>query len=177
MLVLAIDPSGSFYEGKGTTGWALFESTNRELLDFGDVKAENFDKSSEYFRAVAALLRPDIHVVIEDYLLYANKAAQQINSRMETPKLIGYLQMCCSDLEIPYKMQMASKVKKRWADSILYYHGIIYRKGPGYAWYANNRRTNDHERDAMRHALHYIAFTLKEKPVWQTKNINDTKNY
>lgn len=168
MRVLAIDPSGAFHEGKGTTGWALFESKGRRLLDFGEVRASDYASSADYFRAIAALFQKEeeLHVVIEDYLLYANKAMQQINSRMETPKLIGYLQMVCSDLGIPHKMQMAAQVKKRWADYIMAYHGVITMEQGKPLIRALGRITNNHERDAMRHALHYIAFTLKEKNEW-----------
>ena len=32
---------------------------------------------------------------MEDYMLYPNKAKSQVNSRMETPKLIGVIQLNC----------------------------------------------------------------------------------
>ena len=30
--VLAFDPSGSFYEGKGTTGWCIMDTKTKEVL-------------------------------------------------------------------------------------------------------------------------------------------------
>lgn len=161
MLVLGIDPSGSYYEGKGTTGWALFESKDRKLLKFGNIKASNYSEVKYYYEAVRNLIKPGMLVVIEEYLLYADKAKQQINSKMETSKLIGYLQMYCYEHNIRFSMQLASEVKKRWADYILEYKDIIQKKNNMY--YALGKRTNDHERDAMRHCMHFITFKMKKE--------------
>jgi hypothetical protein len=165
MLILAIDPSGSYYEGKGTTGWALFESKERVLLDYGNIKASDFNTVNEYYQAISKLIKPNTQVVIEEFLLYANKAKQQINSKMETSKLIGYLQMYCFTHNIPYTMQLAGEVVKRWADHILVHKGIIKQANGKLRnmYYALGRLTNDHERDAMRHAMHYITFKLKKE--------------
>lgn len=161
MLVLGIDPSGSYYEGKGTTGWALFEYENRKLLKFGHIKASDYSEVKYYYEAVRNLIKPGMRVVIEEYMLYADKAKQQINSKMETSKLIGYLQMYCYEHNIRFSMQLASEVKKRWADHILEYKGIIQKDKNMY--YALGRRTNDHERDAMRHCMHLITFKMKKE--------------
>lgn len=165
MLVLAIDPSGSYYEGKGTTGWALFDSKTRLLLDYGNIKAADYSTVNDYYQAVSILIKPGMHVVIEEYLLYANKAKQQINSKMETSKLIGYLQMYCFSKGVKYTMQLAGEVVKRWADHILVHKGIIKQANGKLRnmYYALGRITNDHERDAMRHAMHYITFKIKKE--------------
>lgn len=165
MIVLAIDPSGSFEEGKGTTGWALFESTNRTpvLLAYGHIPALKYKTISEYWGAVKSLIKPTYIVVIEDYILYANKAMQQINSKMETSKLIGILQQYCAENDIKFFMQLAVQVKSRWSDRIMEYKKIIEPKGRTY--FALGRITNNHERDAMRHALHFIYFTAKKKGI------------
>ena len=164
MLVMAIDPSGSYYEGKGTTGWALFDANTRTLLDYGNIKAADYKTVNEYYQAVSVLIKPGMQVVIEEYLLYANKAKQQINSKMETSKLIGYLQMYCFSKNVKYTMQLAGEVVKRWADHILVHKGIIKQANGKLRnmYYALGRITNDHERDAMRHAMHYITFKLKK---------------
>lgn len=165
MLVLAIDPSGSYYEGKGTTGWALFESTTRIMLDYGSIRASDYSTVNEYYQAVSKLIKPGMKVVIEEFLLYASKAKQQINSKMETSKLIGYLQMYCFSHNISYTMQLAGEVVRRWADSILVHKGVIKQANGKLRnmYYALGRLTNDHERDAMRHAMHYITFKLKKE--------------
>ena len=165
MLILAIDPSGAYYEGKGTTGWALFDSELKQMLDFGNIRASKYKTVNEYYEAVARLIKKDMHIVIEEYLLYANKARQQINSKMETSKLIGYLQMYCYKQGVPYTMQTASEVVKRWADYILVHKGYIKQASGSLRniYYALGRLTNDHERDAMRHAIHYITFKYKKE--------------
>ena len=162
---MAIDPSGAYYEGKGTTGWALFEAETRTLLDYGSIRAADYNTVNEYYKAVSKLIKPKIKVVIEEYLLYANKAKQQINSKMETSKLIGYLQMCCYNQGVSYTMQLAGEVVKRWADHILVHKGVIKQANGRlrHLYYALGRITNDHERDAMRHAMHYITFKYKKE--------------
>jgi hypothetical protein len=165
MLVLAIDPSGAYYEGKGTTGWALFDAETRTLLDYGSIRASDYETVNEYYQAVSILIKPNMKVVIEEYLLYANKAKQQINSKMETSKLIGYLQMYCFSKGVEYTMQLAGEVVRRWSDHILVYKKVI-QQGNGRLrniYYALGRLTNEHERDAMRHAMHYITFKLKKE--------------
>jgi hypothetical protein len=165
MLVLAIDPSGSYYEGKGTTGWALFEATTRTLLDYGSIRASDYRTVNEYYQAVSKLIKPGMKVVIEEFLLYASKAKQQINSKMETSKLIGYLQMYCFSHNIHYTMQLAGEVVRRWADNILVHKNVIKQANGKLRnmYYALGRLTNDHERDAMRHVMHYITFKLKKE--------------
>jgi hypothetical protein len=165
MLVLAIDPSGSYFEGKGTTGWAIIDSETKKLVNYGSVRAADYSTVNFYYQAVGALIKPNMKVVIEEYLLYANKAKQQINSKMETSKLIGYLQMRCYELNVQYSMQLAGEVVKRWADHILVHKGIIKQANGKLRnlYYALGRITNDHERDAMRHAMHYITFKLKKE--------------
>lgn len=164
MRILGIDPSGAYYEGKGTTGWAIFESEGRKLLAYGSIKASDYPELKLYYKAVSDLIKPDMQVIIEEYLLYATKARQQINSKMETSKLIGYLQMFCYERNIRIRMQLAGEVVKRWADHILEHKGIIQRiKGLTNVYMALGRKTNEHERDAMRHCMHYITFKMKKE--------------
>ena len=53
---------------------------------------------------------------MEDYVLYADKAKTQINSKMETCRLLGIMQNHCDTLKIPYRLELASAVKNRWED-------------------------------------------------------------
>ena len=92
MKILAIDPSGNFTEGKGTTGWSLLDE-NLKIITCGQKLAIEYTKKEEYWKDILALiteLKPDI-LVVEDFLLYASKSNSQINSRFETPKLIGII--------------------------------------------------------------------------------------
>jgi len=165
--ILAIDPSGSFHEGKGTTGYCVFNTEQNVIMLTGCIKATDHALDVSYWQAHLHLLNkvkrlyPNLIIVIEDYLLYANKAEQQINSRMETSKLIGVIQQYCWTHKIPYKMQIASEVKSRWTDKILEHKGYIKKVGGN--WYSGEtcETTNKHSRDAIRHAVHYNTFRNK----------------
>ena len=168
MQVLALDPSGSFFEGKGHTGWALFETDcdkQHDLKDFGCIEAAKFASLPDYYHAIAKLIQPGMVVVMEDFMLYANQAKSQINSRMETSKLIGYVQMYCYDHGNKVCMQTAAEVKKRWANYILEHKGYLRRvSGTSLQlWNALGRLTNDHERDAIRHGVHFCVFKSKKE--------------
>lgn len=163
--IIALDPSGSFNEGKGTTGYSVFNSADKTFIKLGKIQASGYECKEAYWDAHLKLLEKLLlfntqmkknrckHsiLVIEDYLLYANKAESQINSRMETSKLIGIIQHWCYKNKIPYVMQTASQVKSRWTDNILHYKGYLKKKG-------NRYEVCEHTRDSMRHAIHYATF-------------------
>lgn len=166
--ILALDPSGAFYEGKGTTGWCLFDAGTMQVVRIGFISAKDFLCMEAFWHAHVDLIRqwytPDCIVVMEDYLLYAHKTNEQINSRMETPKVIGVLQHFCWKETIPYYMQTASEAKPRWTDAILEYKGYIVPKGKGFALGSNPKvLVNRHCKDAIRHAVHYATFKNKNK--------------
>lgn len=132
------------------------------ILDFGAVYARDFACKEDYWQAIINLIEtinPD-YLVIEDFLLYANRAESMINSRFETVKLIGVLEMYFKD-KIKIHLQPANQVKKRWNDDLLEHKGIITRSGKLCKIY--NKVTSDHIRDALRHCLHFVNFKLKEE--------------
>lgn len=163
--IIGIDPSGAYYEGKGTTGYCVFMAADKKFIDLGKIQASGHNCAEAYWHAHINFLNSTIFsargkrknkdkhtiVVIEDYFLYANKAESQINSRMETSKLIGVLQHWCWDHNIPYIMQPAGLVKSRWTDEIMHYKGHLKKKG-------NRYDVCEHTRDSMRHALHFATF-------------------
>lgn len=168
-IILALDPSGSFYEGKGTTGWCVLDALRMKFITCGSIFAKHYVSAEEYWDEILKLIREvsdnypgQVIVVCEDYLLYATKLKDQINSRMETPKLIGVIQHYCYIKHIPYYMQTAAEVKKRWTDEILMFKKYIkpYRKG-----YRPTTGITDtytyHSLDAIRHAVHYATFKNK----------------
>lgn len=168
MLILALDPSGSYTEGKGTTGYSVWVYNNLEykLIQFGQLAATDYDTKLQYWQAHIELIKqiePD-KIVMEDYLLYAHKAAQQIGSKMETPKLIGIIEQECFKLNIGIVMQKAADVKQRWNDDILIWKGILTKKGTRY--YANDINISRHIKDSIRHGIHYIM-KLKKKEIKQ----------
>lgn len=158
MRIVSLDPSGNFSEkeGKGTTGWAEFK--NGEVMDFGDVKAEDYSRKEDYWKEIAmgiTVLNPDI-VVCEGYRLYAGaRGKAQINSSMETPQLIGYLRMVCYEKGIKFIEQPPSD-KARVSDDILTREGIFEKKGNRY--YCLGKPTNLHMRDAIRHGIFFYRY-------------------
>lgn len=168
-LILALDPSGSFYEGKGTTGWCLMDALTLQFISCGSIFAKNFKTMEDYWKAIIDLIGEVVHdhpgqviVVCEDYLLYASKTQDQINSRMETPKLIGCIQYYCYHSRIPYYMQTAAEAKKRWTDEILIHKHYIKPHGRGYMPTTGfNKTYTHHSLDAIRHAVHYATFKNK----------------
>ena len=97
--ILSLDPSGSYQEGLGTTGWCLVDQQTNKIVKFGTIYAGNFTCQFQYWDAHIKLIdsltgyHPDI--IIEDYLLYGDRASSQINSRLETPQLIGIIKYEC----------------------------------------------------------------------------------
>ena len=164
-IVIAIDPSGNFLEGKGCTGFAVFDKKLKKLLYVKEIKAKNFDTAYDYWKAHLRFLYAEyskynvspngpntITIVTEDYLLYPHKIGKQLFSRCETPKLIGILEYWCHTQGIPIVFQTASAVKNRWSDEILIHKNIITRAGKLH--YFNGKSVNNHCRDAIRHGIH-----------------------
>lgn len=159
--IIALDPSGAFWEGKGTTGFSIFYAPDNKFIELGVIRAKDYTCAEAYWCAHIHLLndfilskkikKSELIIVIEDYLLYADKATSQINSHMETPKLIGILQCWCYMNKLSYHMQIAGLVKKRWCDDILEHKGFLTKKGKRY-------NVCEHTRDSMRHALHFANF-------------------
>ena len=167
--ILALDPSGAFEEGKGTTGWCMLKD-DRTFVNIDHISAKDFATDMDYWKAHIDLIR--IHhnvyennmvVVIEDYLLYATEALSQINSRFETVQLIGVIRYFCSQNNITLVIQQASQVKSRWANTILEHKGFIVKKGRSFYIPGTTHIINRHELDAVRHAMHYATFKNKEE--------------
>lgn len=153
--VLCFDPSGNFSEGKGTTGYAVFE--NDELVTFGDVAAKDFETREEYWSWITKVIydvQPTL-CIIEDYHLFEFKSKQQSWSALETPQLIGYMRMFCYNHDIPYRFQ-SPKDKVRVNDDQLVKLGIIEKRGNRY--YCSGKSTNLHQRDAIRHGIFYHRY-------------------
>lgn len=164
--LLSLDPSGAFEEGQGTTGYSIWKFNEDNgayaLVKTGSIRAHTFKDQFEYFDAHIKLIettKPDV-IILEDYLLYAHKAKQQIGSKMETPQLIGLIKYKCKETNIEIVIQEAREVKKRWNDIILIYKGIIHKSGNVYRD-CNEHVISRHAKDAIRHAMHYITKRIK----------------
>ena len=172
--VLALDPSGAYTEGKGTTGWCVLESAAKKITKGGSLTAISYPAKESYWEAHVRLIDrfygqydKRLIVVIEDYLLYENKAGSQINSRMETCKLIGILQHHCFINHIPYTMQLAGEVKNRWTNDILAHKKYITYKQRTLILPATKEPLNRHSIDAVRHAVHFDTFKNHSRKVGQ----------
>ena len=166
--ILAIDPSGSYIEGKGTTGWCVFNVLDDMVTILGNIEATKYNCAESYWDQHLKLInefkeryQDRFTVVMEDYLLYANKALDQVHSRMETPKLIGIIQHHCWVNHINCEIQTASQVKTRWADEILNHKKYIQKRGNRYYIPGCKQFINRHCKDAIRHAIHYATFKNK----------------
>lgn len=159
MKILAIDPSGNFKEGKGTSGFCFIEDGKPFLLS--ELKADGFEYAEDYWISHLSLIKqykPDA-VVVEGYRLYNHKgmkASSQSNSELETVQLIGAIKVFCRENLIPLDIQYASEVKARWHEDVLVRQGYLEKKGNRY--YFKGEITNTHKRDALKHGLHYVRY-------------------
>lgn len=169
--ILAFDPSGNFKEGKGITGWALLDTQTKKIAKFGYISAFMYPNQMAYWDAHITLLDSlsgfGPAIVIEDYMLYSNRAKDQINSRMETPQLIGLLKYECYKRGINVNVQTAVSVKTRWKDDVLCRKGYLRKKGRSY--YIGEVLVSDHVKDAIRHAVHYATFRKGSKNVQSSR--------
>lgn len=162
--IIGVDPSGSYNEGKGTTGLCVL-SADGTLLKHTPVLAEQYPTQLSYWSEVIitiAQLTYDHYpavLSIEDYVLYATSAKAQINSEMETSKLIGAITMWAYNNGVPIYSRNASQVMNRWKNSILEHKGIIKIEGRKILDVKDNP-INKHCLDAIRHAVHCYHFEL-----------------
>ena len=169
--VLAFDPSGSFHEGKGITGWCFYDCKAKKIKRAGIINSKDYAEAAAYWNAHLELIyeifhgfKPRLLVLAEDYLLYRDKAEAQTNSRMETCRLLGILEHSCWDWGIPFHMQTASQVVNRWNNQVLEFKKILYFEGNRPHLTVTRKPVSRHTLDAIRHAIHYATFGIgKEK--------------
>lgn len=158
-LVLSLDPSGNFIDGKGHTGLVLAEVYDDFTfkVTFKDtIRAAKFDTRIEYWRAHMDALDPELDlVVMEDFMLYPH--INQGFSYMETPRILGVLEMQADLFDIPVVFQRAANIAA-WNEEVLINRGILEKKKGRY-WH-EGKIYNDHERSALKHL---IVWLNKEK--------------
>jgi hypothetical protein len=160
MKVLSFDPSGNYNEGYGTSGYSISLDGNLPHK-LADIRAENYTTRQSYWFAHRVLIEctlPD-YIVIESYRLFGHKSKEQSGSSLETPQLIGYLEMVAYELNIPTYLQDPS-TKQRHADTVLVSMGIIEKKGTRYFYHGE--LTNLHQRDALRHDMYFNRYNKKK---------------
>ena len=166
--ILGIDPSGSFKEGKGTTGFALL-GPGCAIVEHEIVEAKNYKSQINYWIGVIKYIEIVIEYVhslnkelvlsVEDYVLYTASAKAQINSEMETSKLIGAITLMAHQRGVPMYIRSASQVMNRWSNKILVHKDIIRTKGTRFVD-VHGEYINRHSLDAIRHAVHCHHFEV-----------------
>ena len=167
--VIGIDPSGNFNEGKGTTGFAVYDRIHNCICGTSYVSAKDYKQQVAYWNAVLREIDrlseeyDNTHILaVEDYLLYGSKAKSQINSKLETPQLIGAIKVMCQEYDLYFRS--ASAAKTRWTDKILLDKNYLqYSRAIGY-YYIRDGEAHQvivHCRDAIRHAIHCGKFEVK----------------
>ena len=127
----------------------------------GDIQSEHFSSRQAYWydhKNLIEVENPDV-CVIETYKLFGHKSKQQIGSQLETPQLIGYLEMVCYELGIEVVYQDPT-TKQRHADDVLIKTGVIEKRGN--KLYYKGELTNLHKRDALRHNMFYQKYGRKK---------------
>ena len=166
---MGIDPSGAFREGKGTTGWCILDNRTNKLLKVGTISAKNFDTDMNYWQEHLNTIDwarkhyKSIAISIEDYILYKNYALSQVNSQLETVQLLGIIKLHCYKNNVDVFIRPAVAVKKRWSDEILLYKGVIAKMNTHFIVPDSKQRICEHERDSIRHAMHFNTFENKEE--------------
>lgn len=166
--ILAIDISGNFNEGKGTSGMCLFSVEENKIIDVFAVSAFYHECTEDYWEEHIAVLNElktkygdELCVRCEDYLLYKTKASNQIQSHFETPQLIGIIKYWCYKTKTKLFMRSASTVKNRWTDEILIKKGYIARLSNSLVPLGcTQHKLTCHEVDAIRHAVACYYFDL-----------------
>jgi hypothetical protein len=160
MKVLSFDPSGNYNEGKGTSGYSISLDGNLPHK-LGDIRADDYESRQAYWFAHRELIEntfPD-YLVIESYRLFGHKSKEQTGSSLETPQLIGYLEMVAYEFNIPVYLQDPS-TKSRHSDAVLTAVGVFVKKGIRYFY--KGELTNLHQRDALRHDLYFTKYNIKK---------------
>lgn len=129
--LLALDPGE-------TTGWAVFEDCQLARCGQWPVRAlEDFD-------AFVTDKRPDA-MVIENYRVYASRAAQHVGSEVNTAQYVGILKFLGQMYQVPYTLQMAHQAKGWVSDTRLNTLGL----------FQTGKR---HANDAIRHGVYWLLF-------------------
>lgn len=167
--VIGIDPSGAFHEGKGTTGFAVYDRQEDKIVHISTLCASDYPTLEEYFVAhYVKIFRLRLEyqnaaVSIEDFLVYSTHATTFTNSHMETCQLLGYLKTTLYVERIRCHLRPAAMVKKRWANNILAHKGYVKQVGTSCFHDCVDGALATHMLDAIRHAVHCGKFELEDE--------------
>lgn len=154
--VLAIDPgeTSAFIVGivgqVARPGHSLLSPEGQGHLDL--IQWGQWHGMDELLTVQGSLFRPDVHIVCEQYRVYAHKAQQHVGSPVYTAREIGRIEWLAFMNGRPVTFQHASEAKQRWPDKRLRDHFPEHYKD----W-----RQSAHIKDACRHLLTFV-----EKNEW-----------
>ena len=166
--IISLDISGNFNEGKGTSGVCLFSIEENRIIDVFTISAFYSECAEQYWSEHIDMLNKykikygdELCVRCEDFLLYQHKANNQIQSRFETPQLIGIIKYWCYITNTKLFIRSASTVKNRWTDDILIKKGYIAKESNSLVPLGcDKHKLTCHEVDAIRHAVACYYFDL-----------------
>ncbi len=176
MNVLAIDPSGYYKNKKATIGVSLCEW--KDLGKGNIVSGSNLVKvkllhyiiESEkdlevFFKVLDETLKEGNidRVVVEDYILYADKVGPQVWQQQPTSKTIGVIGYLCNQNNIPYNLQIPA-LAKRYSNKVLSgpLWGFLVKEKNSYMLRDFKTSQYRHAMDAFRHNF-YWAFQQNKR--------------
>lgn len=154
--IFALDPGER-------TGWAWMHDF--ELIDSGEIQTGTVgltwsnvtDRYSHIINQVDLQKDEKIHLAVEDYRVYKQKAESHINSNVHTVKVLGLIEFFAWSQQLPIRLRMAEHAKTFVTDERLKRWGF---------WQRGER----HARDAVRHACLY-AVDFRN---WQKKMVRQS---
>lgn len=161
MRYIAVDPSGSFNEGKGHTGVSIVDDWNWDTLQIKSFAAKKYEHRHLYWRDIIYNIvksNPDV-VIIESFVVRSNGFL--VGKMPETSLMIGALVWELEEIGIPYVIQSPSQAKTRFKDNLLpkYIPSMELKVvNDKFYFYLNGNMTNDHERDSLKHLLYYMKY-------------------
>jgi len=164
MIYIAVDPSGSFNEGKGHTGIAFMKDDDFNTLCTISINAKKYNERHLYWKAIINTIIKiavigESTVIIESFVNRQNGFT--LGKMSETPLLIGALVWELEELGINYVFQTPGQAKPRFKDELLpKYIPVMSKKNINDKeyYYLNGKLVNDHVRDSLKHLVYYKKY-------------------
>lgn len=138
--ILAIDP------GDNHTAIALYDELSKDFKIWIIERSKTMEKYYDTIKETINIPNIDIFI-IEDFKLYHHKACYQLGHTMKTSELIGKLEVWAE----LFKFKKIIRQDARNAKSIKETNDIFKEVLKTF------KRTNRHQRDAIRHILYFLA--------------------
>lgn len=170
-MILAIDPSGNFKNGKGQTGFfgMMKGNDNVRFYIHGVIRARDFKTKEDYYNDIILHIKsnPVKTLIIEDFILYESSAHSMTNQNLETSELIGAIEQVANERGIEVVRQRANQIKfslkkPSVLKAIINIHSeeelisSTKTKDGKVLWNLKGERINNHIVDAIRHYAYYI---------------------